>query len=266
MPSARKDSGAACCARRVVLRGLLLTLSCAFAPVVSGADALVAVAANFSEVMERLESGFEAMGDHTLTVSTGSTGKLYAQIRNGAPFDALLAADQRRPKLLEEESRAVSGSRFTYATGRLTLWSPDSERVYSDGPATLRAGLFRNIAMANPELAPYGSAAKETLEALGLFDKLRARVAMGENIGQAHALVATGNADPGFVALSYVVSPRNEHIGSRWDVPQELYTSIRQDALLLNRGADNPAAVAFLAYLKTDAARAVIQRYGYGVD
>ena len=170
----------------------------------------MAVAANFSEVMERLEADFEASGEHTLTVSTGSTGKLYAQIRNGAPFDVLLAADERRPKLLEDDGRAVAGSRFTYAAGRLTLWSPDSERVCADGPSILRLGAFRNIAMANPVLAPYGSAAKETLEALGLFGKLRRRIVMGENIGQAHVLVATGNADLGFVALSYVLSPRND--------------------------------------------------------
>lgn len=266
MPYVRKSSGTACRARRVVVLGFALVLVCVSAPTVNGADALVAVAANFSEVMERLEAGFEAAGEHTLTVSTGSTGKLYAQIRNGAPFDILLAADQRRPKLLEEELRAVNGSRFTYAMGRLALWSPDAERVCADGPATLRGGAFRNIAMANPDLAPYGSAAKETLEALGLFGSLRSRVVMGENIGQAHALVATGNADLGFVALSYVVSPRNKQAGSRWDVPQDLHTPIRQDAVLLERGAGNPAAVAFLAYLKTDAARAVIRRYGYGVD
>lgn len=236
------------------------------APSAFAEDALVAVATNFSEVMERLESEFEEAGDHTLTVTTGSTGKLYAQVCNGAPFDILLAADQRRPKLLEAESRAVAGSRFTYAVGRLTLWSPDAERISADGPATLHAGSFRRLAIANPDLAPYGAAARETLAALGLLGMLGPRIVRGENIGQAHALVATGNADLGFVALSSVLSPRNKQPGSRWDVPQDLYTPIRQDAVLLTRGAENAAARAFLDFLKTDEARVVIESFGYGID
>ena len=231
-----------------------------------GGDVLVAVAANFSEVMERLESDFETAGDHTLTVTIGSTGKLYAQIRHGAPFDILLAADQSRPKLLEDESHGVAGSRFTYAIGRLTLWSPDTQRVPTDGSVILRSGTFRKLAIANPDLAPYGSAAREALKALGLFDILRPRIVMGENIGQAHTLVSTGNADVGFVALSYVLSRRHKHPGSRWDVPQHLYTPIRQDAVLLSRATNNPAARAFFDYLKTDAARARIASFGYGVD
>ena len=252
----------------VEVRGLLslALLVCFLAPSACAEDALVAVATNFSEVMERLESDFEQAGDHTLTVTTGSTGKLYAQIRHGAPFDMLLAADQHRPKLLEAESHAVAGSRFTYAVGRLTLWSPDAEHVSVDGSATLRAGSFRKLAMANPDLAPYGAAARETLTALGLLDALQPRMVMGENIGQAHALVATGNADLGFVALSYVLSPRNKPPGSRWDVPEYLYTPIRQDAVLLKRGAGNAAARAFVEFLKTDEARAVIENFGYGVD
>jgi molybdate transport system substrate-binding protein len=236
-------------------------------PTAASADeALVAVAANFSEVVERLAANFESASGHSLTVTTGSTGKLYAQIRNGAPFDVLLAADQRRPELLEKEGRAVAGSRFTYAVGRLTLWSPDPERVTADGAETLRSGAFRKLAIANPDLAPYGAAARETLTALGLLDTLGDRVVMGENIGQAHALVATGNAELGFVALSFVLSPRNRTPGSRWDVPQDLHAPIRQDAVLLIRAADNPAARAFLDYLKSAEARAVIESFGYGVE
>jgi len=252
----------------VEVRGLLslALLVCFLAPSACAEDALIAVATNFSEVMERLESDFEQAGDHTLTVTTGSTGKLYAQIRHGAPFDMLLAADQHRPKLLEAESQAVAGSRFTYAIGRLTLWSPDAERVSVDGSATLRVGSFRKLAMANPDLAPYGASARETLTALGLFDALQPRMVMGENVGQAHALVATGNADLGFVALSYVLSPRNKQRGSRWDVPQGLYAPIRQDVVLLKRGAGNAAARAFVDFLKTDEARAVIENFGYGID
>ncbi len=232
----------------------------------SAGEALVAVAANFSEAAEYLATNFQDTSKHTLTITTGSTGKLYAQIRHGAPFDVLLAADQHCPQLLETSSHAVAGSRFTYAIGRLTLWSPDPNRIPDAGPAILRAGTFDKLAIANPDLAPYGAAARETLKALGLFNTLRHRIVMGENIGQAHALVATGNADVGFVALSYVLSPRNQQKGSRWDVPQHLYTPIRQDAVLLNRGIDNPAARAFLDYLKTKDYRAVIESFGYAVD
>lgn len=226
----------------------------------------MAVATNFSEVVERLEVDFEGSSAHRLTVVTGSTGKLYAQIVHGAPFDILLAADRRRPELLEQEGRAVVGSRFTYAVGRLTLWSPDPARVATDGIETLRAGAFRRLAIAHPELAPYGAAARETLTALGLLDALGDRIVLGENIGQAHALVATGNAELGFVALSYVLSPRNRTPGSRWDVPRNLHAPIRQDAVLLVRSVDHAAARAFLDYLRSAEARAVLEGFGYGVE
>jgi len=175
----------------------------------------------------------------------------------------LLAADQRRPELLESEGLAVAGSRFTYAVGRLTLWSPVGGRVDSDGEATLRAGAFRSLALANPDLAPYGAAARQALEKLGLWDRLKDKIVMGENIGQAHALVASGNAELGFVALSYVLSPRNDRPGSRWDVPVRLYTPIRQDAVLLTRAARNPAARALLSFLRSEAARKLIESFGY---
>jgi len=229
-------------------------------------DALVAVATNFAEVMERLEAGFETETEHDLTVVTGSTGKLYAQITNGAPFDVFLAADQERPRLLEEDGSAVVGTRFSYAIGRIALWSPDPGRIGADGAKVLRDGDFRRLAMANPALAPYGVAARETLAALGLSARLEDRIVLGENIGQAHAMVATGNAELGFVALSYVLSPRNETPGSRWDVPQALYSPIRQDCVLLTRAADNVAAAAFVEWLRGDEARRVIERYGYGVE
>jgi molybdate transport system substrate-binding protein len=232
----------------------------------SAGEALVAVAANFTEVVGRLEADFERTTGHDLTVTTGSTGLLYAQIRSGAPYDVLLAADRLRPELLEKEGRAVAGSRFTYAVGRLTLWSAAPELVSTDGAETLRAGAFRKLAIANPDLAPYGVAARETLAALGLLETLGDRIVMGENIGQTHALVATGNAELGFVALSYVLSPGNRIPGSRWDVPQELHAPIRQDAVLLTRGAANAAARDFLEYLKRDEARAVIESFGYGVE
>ena len=247
-------------AGRVACFVVILTL---FPVPATADDTLVAVAANFAEAAERLEASFEATTGHDLVVATGSTGKLFAQIKNGAPFDVLLAADQRRPELLEEEGRAIAGSRFTYAVGRLTLWSPDRDRVATDGAQTLRTGVFRKLALANPDLAPYGLAARETLAALGLLESLRERIVLGENAGQTHALVATGNAELGFVALSSVLNRRNRMPGSRWDVPAELHAPIRQDAVLLTRAAHNAAARAFLEYLRSAEARELIESLGY---
>jgi molybdate transport system substrate-binding protein len=232
----------------------------------AGEEAVIAVAANFLEVVERLEGSFERESGHSVTLVGGSTGKLYAQIANGAPFDVFLAADQERPERLEREGLAVAGSRFTYAVGRLVLWSREPGRLGSDGAATLKKGEFRMLAIANPALAPYGAAAQETLEALGLWEHLQGRIVMGETIGQAHALVASGNAELGFVALSSVLSPQNESKGSRWDVPSHLHAPIRQDAVLLARAAGNSAARGFLDFLRTDQAKGVIESYGYGLE
>lgn len=193
----------------------------------------------------------------------GSTGKLYAQILHGAPFDILLAADQERPLLLERAGLAVPGSRRTFAIGRLTLWSADPERVQGDVPELLAAGSFRRLAMANPDLAPYGAAAREVLTGLGLYGALDKKIVTAENIGQTYAMVATGNAEIGFVAASGV---RSTGEGSRWDVPADLHAPIRQDAVLLSRAENNVAALAFLDFLQTDGARAIISGYGYGVD
>lgn len=243
---------------------LLLVLS--FTGPAAADEAVVAVAANFTEVAEQLEKEFERQSGHTLTFVAGSTGKLYAQIANGAPFDVFLSADQERPERLEKERLAVAGSRFTYATGRLTLWSAEPGRVGGDGAATLRRGEFRRLAIANPDLAPYGAAAKETLEKLGLWQRLADKIVMGETIGQAHTLVASGNAELGFVALSSVLSPRNPTKGSRWDLPPNLHSPIRQDAVLLAKGAGNPAARRFLDFLRSEKAKAVIRRYGYSTE
>jgi molybdate transport system substrate-binding protein len=232
----------------------------------AGGEAVVAVAANFSEVAERLARDFERESGHKLTFVAGSTGKLHAQIANGAPFDVFLSADQESPVRLEKEGLAVAGSRFTYATGRLTLWSREPGRIGRDGAATLRQGKFRLLAIANPALAPYGAAARQTLESLGLWQRFQDRIVMGETIGQAHTLVASGNAELGFVALSSVLSPRNATKGSRWDVPSGLHAPIRQDAVLLARAAGNPAARGFLAFLRGGKAKAVVKTYGYGVE
>ncbi len=249
-------------------KSLLAALPAVLAwPIPAGAErALAAVAANFAAAAERLAADFGHATEYEVTVATASTGKLYAQIRNGAPFDVFLAADRRRPELLERAGSAVPGSRITYAVGRLTLWSPNAALIEEDGRRTLRAAKFRRLAMANPELAPYGAAARRTLYALGLHDALRSRIVMGENIGQTYALTATGNADLGLVALSSVLSPRNKLGGSRWDVPERLHDPIRQDAVLLRRGRNNAAARAFLDYLQAPEVREVIRSFGYAVE
>lgn len=256
-------------------RGALrrLRLLAALAALVTGGaggaraeEATVAVAANFKGVVERLAPMFAEATGHTLTVSAGSSGKLYTQIKNGAPFDVMLSADQQRPALLETEGGGAPGSRFTYAVGRLVLWSADPSAVGDDGAATLRRGDFRNVALANPETAPYGAAAVEALRALGLEETLRPKIVQGENIGQTFQLVSTGNAELGFVALSQALDPKAGAKGGRWDVPADLYAPIRQDAILLDHGAGNPAARAFLDFLKGDAAHEVIAAAGYGFE
>lgn len=232
----------------------------------SADTARIASAANFSDVVTQLAADFEMNTDHKLEASVGSTGQLYAQIIRGAPYEVLLAADQTRPSRLEAEGYAVPGSRFTYAIGRLALWSADPCRVAENGEVTLREGAFRHLAIANPKLAPYGMAAEQTLRALGVYESLSARLVLGANIGQAHALVATGNAELGLVSLSSLASPHSRIAGSRWTVPRHLHDPIRQDAVLLKRGAGNRAAETFFAFLQSPAARRTILEYGYAVD
>jgi len=233
----------------------------------AGADeALIAVASNFAEPATVLKADFETSTGHALRLATGSTGTLYAQIVHGAPFHALLAADRVRPARLEAEGAGVRGSRFTYAIGHLVLWSPDPDRIGADGVATLRAGRFDHLAIAHPELAPYGRAARQTLQHFGLWEALAPRIARGQNVAQAFSMVATGSAPLGLVARASVMSPRNQRPGSRWDVPAEAHEPIRQDALLLEAGADHPAATDFLRFLRSADAHRVIERFGYGVE
>lgn len=249
--------------RRVLLAGLAASTVCARAAHARPQIALAAVAANFAETAEALLPGFRAATGHDVHLTTGSTGKLYAQISAGAPFDLLLSADAATPARLLAEGAAVAGTGQTYAVGRLTLWSADPARI-TDGRAALEDPALRFVAIANPDLAPYGVAAREALDRMGLWDAVQARVVMGQNIGQTFSMVATGAAEVGFVALSAVLSPRTEAKGSRWDVPQDLYAPIRQDAVLLGPGADNAAARAFLDYLRSPDAAAVLDRFGYG--
>lgn len=224
--------------------------------------AQLAVAANFMAPMQKIAANFEASSGHKLQLVSGSTGKFYAQIKNGAPFDLLLAADDETPARLEQERAAVAGSRFTYATGKLALWSASPDRVDAKGEV-LRQGKFAHLALANPKLAPYGRAAQETLQALGLYDALQSKLVMGENIAQAQQFVATGNAELGFVALSQVWRDGKFTSGSAWLVPEKLHAPIRQDVVLLQHGRNNAAAAALLKYLQSDATKAVIASYGY---
>jgi len=223
-------------------------------------QARVAVASNFSVAITTLAERFEANTGHEVTLVFGSTGKHYAQIRNGAPFDSFFAADSRRPELLEKEGMALPGSRFTYATGKLVLWSPKAGYVDAEG-RVLEHGAFRYLAIANPKLAPYGKAAREVLHARGVWDALKAKTVRGENIGQAFQFVKSGNAELGFVALSQVQRPGQPPEGSWWEVPQAIYAPIEQQAVLLK---ENTAARAFLSFVKSDKSRGFIRSFGYG--
>ena len=228
-------------------------------------DVQVAVAANFTAPMQKIAAAFARDTGHRAVLAFGATGKFYAQIRNGAPFDVLLSADDSTPARLEREQFAVPGSRFTYAIGTLVLWSPRQGYVDAEG-RVLADGTFRHLAIANPKTAPYGAAALAALERLGLREQLQRRFVQGENIAQTHQFVASGNAELGFIALSQVIGDGQVASGSGWVVPADYHQPIRQDAQLLRRARDNPAALALLDYLKGDTARAVIREYGYQVE
>jgi molybdate transport system substrate-binding protein len=226
-------------------------------------DVSVAVAANFAGPLARIGEGFTAATGHTLRISSGSTGNFYSQIVAGAPFDVLIAADDETPKKLISEGLAVTGSNFTYAIGKLVLWSAQPGYVDDQG-AVLASGSFAHLAIANPKLAPYGRAGAQVLKARGLTDSVAPKLVTAQSIAQAYQFVATGNAELGFVALSQLAVPDKPVTGSYWLVPPSLYGEIRQDAVLLKTGEKNAAAAALLSYLKSAPAKAVIQSYGYG--
>jgi molybdate transport system substrate-binding protein len=226
------------------------------------AEAQIAVAANFAEPIKAIAAELQKTSGHRLKITLGSTGKLYAQIRNGAPFDVLLAADAKTPALLEQEGLALPGSRFTYATGQLALWSARPGRVDDQGAVLRRADLGK-VAYAAPKVAPYGAAAVQAMERLGLSAALAPRLVQGESIGQAFSFVFTGNADVGFVALSQVLSGGQLKSGSVWVLPPTLYDPIRQDAVVLKRGANNAAAQALMKLLNSPQGRALVASYGY---
>jgi molybdate transport system substrate-binding protein len=225
-------------------------------------EVTVAVAANFTVPVQKIAADFEKDTGHKLVASFGSTGKFYAQIKAGAPFEILLAADDETPARLEKEGDGIVGSRFTYAIGKLVLWSK-KEGYVDDKGEVLKRNDFQHLSLANPKLAPYGAAGVELLKGLGLLDATQPKFVTAENITQAYQFVASGNAELGFVALSQVFKDGKIAEGSVWIVPQHLYTPIRQDAVLLAKGKDRPAATALLQYLKGDKAKAVIRSFGY---
>jgi len=238
-----------------------LIFTCLAAPA-QAAEVSVAVAANFTAPMQKIATAFEQDTGHKAILAFGSTGKFYAQIKNGAPFQALLAADDETPARLEREGLGVGGTRFTYAIGRLVLWSRQPGLVDDKGNV-LRSGKVVRIALADPKLAPYGAAAVDVLNGLGLMPALAPKLVQGENIAQTYQFVATGNAELGFVALSQVFADGKLTQGSAWTVPVALHAPIRQDAVVLATGKDNAAAAALMAYLRTDKARAIIRSFGY---
>lgn len=233
---------------------------CAFSA--AAAEVQVAVAANFSVPMQKIAADFEKDTGHRAVLSFGASGKFYAQITHGAPFEVLLSADDETPARLEKSGHAVPGTRYTYAVGRLALWSARKGFVDAEG-AVLQGGQFKYLAIANPKTAPYGAAALEVLNGRALLPALQPTLVQGENIAHAYQFVLTGNAELGFVALSQVMGEGKLAAGSVWIVPTHLHRPLRQDAVLLARGAGNPAAKALLDYLKSAKARAAIRSFGY---
>jgi len=248
---------------RTAARALLWLLVAAIPAMPAAAgDLLVAVAANFSVTARDIGAQFSQQSGHRIEFSVGSTGKLYAQIIQGAPYDVLLAADQAAPRKLVSAGYAVDGSQFSYALGRLLLWSPRPGLADRDPASLLRDPGLRRVAIANPAVAPYGRAARQVLEALDAWEPLAGRIVYGENVAQAFAMAASGNAELALIAASLVP----DGTGSRWTLPATLYDPIRQDAVLLARGADNPAAREFLRFLDSAAARNFIRAAGYSLE
>ena len=242
---------------------MVSALLASLAATASAGEVQVAVAANFIAPMQDIAAAFARETGHRAVVATGSTGKFYAQIRSGAPFEVLLAADDETPARLERDG-ATAGAPFTYAVGRLVLWSAKPGYVDAQGKV-LKSGDFRHLALANPKTAPYGAAALAVLNKTGVRVELQSRLVQGESIAQAYQFVSTGNAELGFVALSQVWRDGKLTSGSGWIVPAKLHAPIRQDAVVLAKARDNPAAKAFADYLRSDKAKAVIRAYGYEI-
>jgi len=248
------------------IRLLTVTALLSVSTISQAETTIVAVAANFTKPMTDIAEAFEKSTGHSAKLSFGSSGKFVAQIENGAPFEVFLSADDKAPATLEQSGFAVANSHFTYAIGKLVLWSVTANLVDAQGDI-LNKGDFKHIALANSKLAPYGTAAMEVLKSKNLLTKLTPLFVQGENIAQTYQFVSTGNAELGFVALSQVIDPEKGKIvnGSAWKIPENLYTPLRQDAVLLKKGEDNPAAPALVQFLKSPEAQAIISKYGYGL-
>jgi len=247
-------------ARRNLLIALAGLLAAAASPALAG-QTQVAVAANFTAPAKEIAAAFKAKTGDEAALSFGASGQFYAQMQQGAPYQVFLSADADRPKAAVEAGLAVADSRFTYAIGKLVLWSKSLD--VTKGDETLKANAFAKLSIANPKSAPYGAAAVEAMTKLGVYDAIQPKIVQGNSIAQAFEFVDTGNAELGFVALSQLASVT---AGSRWVVPQDLYAPIRQDAVLLKTGADDEASKAFLAFLKGPEARAIIEKYGYSLE
>jgi molybdate transport system substrate-binding protein len=239
---------------------LAFLLSISFS--INATELKVAVAANFAQTLKEISTVFEKDTGHKLAITQGSTGKLYAQISQGAPFEVFLSADDETPEKLVTEGKAINGTRFTYAIGRLALWSPKPDLV-DEGGQVLKTDKFRFLAIANARVAPYGRAAVQVMQKLGVLASIEPRVVQGESITQTFQFVSTGNAQLGFVALSQISENGKIKSGSAWIVPENMHEQLRQDAVLLNPGKDSPAASALLNFLKSDKAKKIIAAHGY---
>ena len=249
-------------ARPFVPSVLAILIGCSAFTSAQADEVQVAVAANFTAPIQAIASDFEKDTGHKLIAAYGATGQFYTQIKNGAPFEVFLAADDSTPEKLEKEGDIVPGSRFTYAVGTLALWS--AKDGYIDGTdKTLIGNQYKHLSIANPKAAPYGLAATQVLAKLDLTDKVKNKIVEGQNITQAYQFVSTGNAELGFVALSQICKDGKVSSGSAWIVPEAMHDPIRQDAVILKKGENNPAAKALAEYLKGPKATAIIKSYGY---
>ncbi|MCK0163408.1 molybdate ABC transporter substrate-binding protein [Marinobacter sp. S6332] len=250
--------------RQLIGLCLAIILPLALISKANAADVSIAVAANFTDTTRELVAAFGETTGLEAVASYGSTGKLYAQIDNGAPFDVFLAADSHRPELLEKSGQGVAGTRFTYARGKLALWSP-TPHTFEDPKVWLESGKFSRLAIANPKTAPYGLAAQEVLTEMGLWDSLQSRLVRGDSIAQTFQFVATTNAQSGFVALSQVRAWDSQG-GSLWMIPQSYYSPINQQAILLTRSENNQAAHQWIEFLRSDTAKNIIEEFGYETE
>ncbi len=246
------------------MRFTLLSLLLLISPLLHAGEVKVAVAANFLNTLQVLAPVFEQQSGHRLLISAGSTGKLYTQLHHGAPHDVFLAADDKHPALLEKEGLVMPGRRITYAVGRLVVWSGRS-MPSQEGTQIFQQPGIRHIAIANPATAPYGRAAYQVLNAMGLWHTLKPRIVQGEDVGQVFQFVASANAQLGFVALAQILNPKNMFSRDYWLVPEEFYDPIVQDMVLLKKAENNSAAHAFVAFMQTAQARSIIQQAGYRI-